>query len=165
MEDWSGAGAAGSSGWTVLSPLESWVGATLLETQLNAMVQPHELRNAALGAVVTVLLAFTVVSAVLGGAIAGYLQGVQPRRALKTGAISGVFASIPILLVLGLGFVLSLIQPTAVGVSGFLEILVVGIIVPLLVAWIVGLSALGGFLGAALRRELTAEPADAGTEV
>ncbi len=128
------------------------------------MAQPHELRNAAVGAVITVLLAFTVVSAVLGGAIAGYLQNVHPRRALKTGAISGLFAAIPILLLLGLGFVLSLIQPSAVGVSGFLELLVVGIIVPLLVAWIVGLSALGGVLGAALRRELIPEPGDDGAE-
>jgi len=129
------------------------------------MVFPHELRNAALGAVVTVLLAVTVFSALLGGAIAGYLQDVSPKRALKTGAISGLLASVPILLVLGIGLVLSLLQPSAVGVSGFLEILVVGIIFPLLIAWIVGLSALGGFLGAALRGELSAEPPAAKKEV
>jgi hypothetical protein len=121
------------------------------------MVESREWVNATIGAAVTVLLALTGFSALLGGGIAGYLQRVPPKRAVRTGAFSGVLASIPILLVLGLGVVLSVMQPSAFGVTGFVELLVVLVIFPLLIGWIVGLSALGGFLGAALRRELRGE--------
>lgn len=112
-----------------------------------------ELRNAAVGAVVTIVLSFTGFSAVLGGGIAGYLQAEPPRRGARVGAISGGIAVVPILLVLLAGFVLVLGQPSALGAGGVELAFVLLVLFPLLFAWIVGLSALGGYLGASLRPE------------
>jgi len=115
------------------------------------MVERTELKNAAIGAVVTIVLSFTGFSALLGGGIAGYLQRVPPKRGAKTGAISGGIAVVPILLVLGLGFWLFLLQPSALGISGGLELAIILLIMfPLLFGWIIGLSAVGGYVGAYL---------------
>lgn len=115
------------------------------------MVEQTERRNAAIGAVVTIALSFTGVSPLLGGGLAGYLQKVPPRRGAKTGAISGGIAVGPILLVLGLGFGLYLLQPSALGVPGGMGLAVILLVMfPLLFAWIIGLSALGGYVGSYL---------------
>ena len=118
------------------------------------MVERTELRNAAIGAVITIFLSFTGFSALLGGGVAGYLQQVPPKRGARTGAISGGIAAIPILLVLVLGFGLFLLQPSALGVPGGVELAIILLIMfPLLFAWIIGLSAAGGYVGAYLRAE------------
>ena len=122
-------------------------------------MQPSELRNAAIGAAVTVALSFTGLSAVLGGGIAGYLQHVSPRRGARTGAVSGGLAVVPIVLVLALGFVLAVLQPSAVGVTAPLELAIILLVLfPLLIAWIVELSAVGGYVGASLRSDRNAAP-------
>lgn len=115
------------------------------------MVERNELRNATIGAVVTIVLSFTGFSPLLGGGVAGYLQSVSPKRGAKTGAISGGIAVIPILLVLVLGFGLFLGQPSALGIPGGMEVIILLIMFLLLMAWIVGLSAVGGYLGSYLR--------------
>ena len=104
--------------------------------------------NAVIGAVVTVVLTFTAFSPILGGAVAGYLE---KRDGLRVGAISGAIAALPILLfsLLSMTF-LGLIALQAVGV--FLLVLFVAF--PLILLWVVGLSALGGVLGVYLAEEL-----------
>ena len=115
------------------------------------MVERTELKNAAIGAVVTIIFSFTGFSALLGGGVAGYLQKVPPKRGAKTGAISGGIAVVPILLLLGLGFGLFLLQPGALGVPGGIELAIILLVMfPLLFAWIIGLSAVGGYVGAYL---------------
>jgi len=112
----------------------------------------HTLRNAALGAVVTVLLSPTGFSALLGGGIAGYLQGEPPRRGARVGALSGGLASLPVVAVLLLGFGLAFLPTVRFGVPGGVELaIILFVMFPLLVLWTVGLSALGGYLGGALR--------------
>ena len=118
------------------------------------MVERTELRNAVIGAVVTIVLSFTGFSALLGGGIAGYLQGEPPRRGARVGALSGGVAVLPIVLVLVLGFVLYLGQPAALGVGGGLNLAIVMFVMfPLLFGWIIGLSEVGGYLGGYLRTE------------
>ena len=114
------------------------------------MVERNELRNAAIGAVVTILLSFTGFSALLGGGLTGYLQAVPPKRGARIGAISGGIAVIPILLLLVLGFLLYLGQPSALGIPGAMELVIILIMFPVLFAWIIGLSAVGGYAGAYL---------------
>ena len=114
------------------------------------MADRTELRNAAIGAVVTILLSFTGFSAILGGGLAGYLQAAPPRRGARVGAISGGIAVVPILLVLVVGFVLYFGQPSALAIPGAMEVAVILLVFPLLFAWIIGLSALGGYAGAYL---------------
>jgi hypothetical protein len=116
-------------------------------------MERNELRNAAIGAVVTIALSFTGFSALLGGAVAGYLQREPPKRGARVGALSGGIAVLPVLMVLALGFVLLLGQPTALGIPGAMELLIVLLIFPLSIAWIVGLSAVGGYVGAYLRTD------------
>jgi len=118
------------------------------------MVERTELRNAAIGAVVTIALSFTGFSALFGGGVAGYLQREPPKRGARVGAISGAIAIVPVLLVLLFGFVLILGQPSALGIPGGAELAIILLVMfPLLFAWIIGLSAVGGFLGAYVRSE------------
>jgi hypothetical protein len=112
------------------------------------------LKNAAIGAVVTVGLAPTGFSALLGGGIAGYLQRESPKRGARVGAISGGLASLPVVLVLLLGASLFLLPTTQFGVPGGLELVIILFVMfPLLFAWTIGLSAVGGYLGAYLRSD------------
>lgn len=107
--------------------------------------------NALLGALVSVVLSFLPFSPALGGAVAGYLEG---RDGLRVGAVSGVFASLPLfgvvvllgLVALGLGF-------ADLAVGGFL-LFVLGVFAVLfVVGYAVVLSALGGLVGVYLAEE------------
>lgn len=112
----------------------------------SAVDTSNTLLNAAIGAVATVGLSFTAVSPVIGGAIAAYLEGDD---GLRVGAISGVIALLPAVLVVLLGFVFFVGAGAAGGaVFVFLGVVLVG-------AWVVGLSVLGGYVGIYLREELS----------
>lgn len=116
------------------------------------MAEKGELRNAVIGAVVTIVLSFTGFSPLLGGGVAGYLQQASPKRGARVGAISGAIASIPIILLLVLGMVLFIGLPSALGIPGGVELVIILFVMfPLLFAWNIGLSAVGGYLGAYIR--------------
>jgi MFS family permease len=59
---------------------------------------PVLLVNALLGGVATVVFLFLPLSPVFGGAIAGYLQGPDRRTGLQAGAVAGVVALVPLVL-------------------------------------------------------------------
>jgi hypothetical protein len=100
----------------------------------------------------------------LVGGIAGYLQQVPPKRGAKTGAISGGIAVVPMLLVLGFGFLLFLSRPGALGVPGFVELaIILFVMFPLLFGWIIGLSAVGGYVGASLSSNAQSTSRETGT--
>ncbi|WP_338740076.1 DUF5518 domain-containing protein [Haloplanus salilacus] len=111
--------------------------------------------HALIGAVVTVVLSFIPFSPVLGGGVAAYLSEADANEGVRIGAISGVVASVPLLLFgLFLFLVLGVFTVSgpggggmAFGVGGLFFVLVAGVIA---VAYTVGLSALGGYLGAYL---------------
>ena len=112
--------------------------------------------NAVIGAVVTVVTTFIPFSPVLGGAVAGYLQQEDSSTALKVGALSGAIAVLPFLLVVV--FLTSTLPflPALFHVPGaFAGIVVVFVIFALLASavYVVGLSALGGYLGWYVERE------------
>ncbi|MFB6138318.1 MAG: DUF5518 domain-containing protein [Halobacteriaceae archaeon] len=112
--------------------------------------------NAFLGAVATVVLAFLPLSPVLGGALAGYLQG-EDAGAVRVGALSGALAAIPmagVFVLLGgvfaaLPFGVALLDgpvgPT--GAFSVLALLFAAAMFVFTVAYTVGLSALGGLVG------------------
>ena len=108
--------------------------------------ESNTLINGLIGAVVTVILSFTVVSPIVGGAVAGYLEKTD---GVRVGAISGVIAVLPLLLfgVLFLGLFTTGSMSVVFGLLVVLFVLVFGVI------WTVGLSALGGYLGVYLRDE------------
>jgi Kef-type K+ transport system membrane component KefB len=119
------------------------------------MADGDTLRNAVLGAAVTVVFSFTGFSPLLGGAVAGYLQRRDRREGARVGAISGALATIPFLLLVAVFF-------GAFGLllrgGGLLWMLVVlPLFLVLVAAWNVGLGAAGGYLGVYVQEELQDE--------
>ena len=110
--------------------------------------------NAIIGAVVTIVLSFTGISPVIGGAAAGYLQAGSRRSGAKVGALAGGIAFLPFL---GLVLLALLFIPVAgggFGMPGGIELLVIMFVLfPVFLGWNVGLGALGGYLGAYLRED------------
>lgn len=103
--------------------------------------------NAVIGAVASVVLSFLPFGIVLGGAIAGYLQG-EPNdyaEGAKVGALAGLLAFLP---VLGIIFLIGGALPffplefAALGLVVFLFVLLLGGV------YFIGGGALGGAVGA-----------------
>lgn len=112
---------------------------------------PNTLLNALIGAAVTVFVFFVPFSPVLGGAVAGYLQGGD---GVRVGAISGVFAAIPAALIFLLLFLVGIGLAVGPGRGAIFIVLAFLIVVAFLAAYMVGLSALGGVLGVYLKRDI-----------
>lgn len=105
--------------------------------------------NGAIGAIVGVVLFFLPFSTVLGGAVAGYLEGGDLRDGAVVGAVAGVVTLLPLLLVLAVVVsVLGFFEPLALPVAILATVLAVFALV-----YVVGLSVIGGLLGVFLRRE------------
>ncbi|MFC6719683.1 DUF5518 domain-containing protein [Natrialbaceae archaeon GCM10025810] len=114
------------------------------------MVRKRTLVNAVIGAAVSLLLSFIPFSTVLGGLVAGFLEGSDVGDGAAAGALSGAIAFLPmaafafaILAFVGVGVVAN-----AVPLSGLLAvILVVAFVTTMIFAYTVGLALLGGVLG------------------
>jgi len=125
--------------------------------------RPNTLVNALLGGIAAVVLAFLPFSTVLGGALAGYLQGPDTGEGLRVGALAGVVAVVPfaLLFVLFGGVMLAFVpfgmgmgMDPRVGVFGAFGVVLFLLFLLLGLVYTVGLAALGGVLGAYLNREL-----------
>lgn len=94
--------------------------------------------NAVIGAVVTLVLSFTGFSPIVGGGVAAWLQEGDKSESIRVGALSGVFALLPILMIFigGIGLY--------TGITVAIFAFVVGIVFA--AVFIVGLSSLGGYL-------------------
>lgn len=109
--------------------------------------------HALIGAVVTVVFSFIPFSPVLGGGVAAYLNDADTSDGVRIGALSGLIAAVPLLLFGLLAFAIfglfTVSGPgmngMALGLGGLFVLLLVGVVA---VAYTVGLSALGGYLGA-----------------
>ncbi|PSP54714.1 hypothetical protein BRC82_09270 [Halobacteriales archaeon QS_1_67_19] len=113
--------------------------------------EPSTLWNALVGAVVTVVTApLLPLAAIVGGGVAGYLQRGDLAAGAKVGAIAGAMAAVPAVLfawlVVGF-FLLGGASAFALG-SVFAVFVLVAV-----VGYLVGASALGGAVGAYVRRE------------
>ena len=114
------------------------------------MAEGDTLANALIGAVVAIVLAFLPLSPMLGGLVAGYLQGGDRGDGARVGAIAGVVTFVPVVgfgvLVFAFGaFYLAGGFPLHLGVVGIVLVLLFGLVVAGI--YTVGLSALGGWLG------------------
>lgn len=100
--------------------------------------------NALVGAIVTVVLSFVPFSPLLGGGLSGYLEG---RDGARIGLISGVFAAIPLFLLLAIvGGVIAVVPEVTPAVAGGV-VIVAAVVVVFLLVYTVGLSMLGGMVG------------------
>lgn len=111
------------------------------------------LLNAVVGAVAATVVSFVPLSPLLGGAIAGYLEGGDPNDGLRVGGIAGAIMLLPFALIamvvlffLGFGFGIST-SSLAFGV-----IALVGLLLGAL--YTVGLGVVGGYLGVYVKNEL-----------
>jgi hypothetical protein len=114
--------------------------------------------NALIGGVSSVLLGFLPFSPVLGGAIAGYLEGPDTNAGLRVGVIAGLVALVPFALLLFLfGGAFLAFTPmigSGGGMVGAFSLVALLFLVVFGALYTVGLSALGGILGAYLHREM-----------
>lgn len=114
--------------------------------------EPSTLLNALIGAVVTVVTApLLPFAAIFGGGVSGYLQRSSVENGAKVGALAGAMAALPAFLLVWLvvGFLLLGADPFFALTSLFALVVFVAVVGYLVVA-----GALGGALGAYLRREL-----------
>lgn len=113
---------------------------------------PNTTFNALIGSLVTVATVFFVpFSPVVGGGVAGFLEGGDTDSGLKVGTLSGLIAMIPLLLIVPLAlFFIPVIGPR--GAAGVLLLAAVAVV--FIGAYTVGCSALGGALGSYLKREI-----------
>lgn len=115
------------------------------------MDEGNTLRNAGIGAIVNVILSgFIPFAPAFGGLLAGYLQGGSRSEGIRVGAIAGALSLIPALL-LGALILFAFVPVMAGGAEGF-GIGAVGIVGTVVVGaiaalYLVGLSALGGWVG------------------
>ena len=118
------------------------------------------LLNAALGALVTVVLSGVVpVAPLVGGAVAGYLQGGDRGDGLRVGLVSGLVAVVPAALVFAFVFSALTAVLFSVGEPGipFAVGGLFAVVAVFVVATIVGLSALGGWVGNYVRYDTGVE--------
>jgi MFS family permease len=113
---------------------------------------PDALTDAIVGAAVTALTAFVPFSPVLGGGLAAYIHRGNRRAGAKVGGLSGLVASVPVVVLfvfLTVGFGLAAadlgLGLLAVAVGAALVAGLVGTVV-----YMVVLGAVGGYLGVAL---------------
>lgn len=114
--------------------------------------------NAIVGALISVVLTPAIpLAPVLGGAVAGYLEDERGSAGLRVGALSGVLAVVPLLLLfVVVGNLLFALFASVAGAPpglaelGGLVLVVAGFVA---VVYTIGLSALGGWLGGYIRDE------------
>ncbi len=116
----------------------------------------NTLVNALIGGAVAVILSGIPFSPVLGGGVAGYLEGGDYGTGATVGALAGVVAFLPFVAILGfLLLAVPLFPSPSVGIG----IGLLGIVVLLFAgAYTVGLSAVGGAVGIYVRRETSIGP-------
>jgi hypothetical protein len=120
------------------------------------MASGRTIINALIGAVVGIVLSFIPFSTIVGGAVAGFLEGPDERDGLLAGALAGVITFVPIaaIAVLAIGFIGFGMGVAAAPVEGFAFItFVILVAVSFALLYTVGLSLLGGYLGAYLAQE------------
>lgn len=112
---------------------------------------PNTLLNGVIGGLVGLLLSFIPFSTVLGGAVAGYLEGGDTAAGAKVGLIAGVVTLVPFLLLfvvfLGLVPVMGPEASFAIGLFGLFALLFGAV-------YVVGFSVVGGIVGVYLKEEL-----------
>ena len=114
---------------------------------------PNTLINGIFGGFVGVILSFLPFSTVIGGAVAGYLEGGSRMDGVRVGAIAGLVAAIPLLSVLA---VVSFFTPmVVVGQGGNIRVLAAaGFFLLFAGVYVFGFSILGGILGVYYREQV-----------
>jgi hypothetical protein len=131
------------------------VGYLLYRSRMRARTdskEPDSITLATIGAVVTIVTSFVPLSPILGGLVAGYLQDGDGVDGARTGAYAGLAAAVPFAL-LGLfllgGIAIATLELGLGGLGVFVGLALV-FSIGVSVAYLVGLSALGGYISVSL---------------
>jgi hypothetical protein len=115
----------------------------------TGIASPSVVGNAIVGAMVTIVASFVPFSPILGGAVSGYLDRGSDGSPVRAGGIAGLFATLPVIIVF------AVITWSLLGsATGLTTIVVASLVISLVISvvYMIGLSALGGYLGAELTR-------------
>ncbi|WP_139246831.1 DUF5518 domain-containing protein [Halogranum amylolyticum] len=106
--------------------------------------------HALLGAVVSVATSVIPFSPLLGGAVAGYLHNEGTDRGIQVGLVSGIIASLPLAAVFFLMFTIMSFGSLTTGefAGPMFVVIMIGVILLVAAVYILGLSAIGGYIGA-----------------
>jgi len=113
------------------------------------MAEGDTLLNAVIGGIASIVLSFIPLSPVLGGAIAGYLEGGDRNTGLRIGVYAGIVAAIPLaLFMIAAVAIFGSFLAIGPGGGGGATILIFFLVLVVFMAlYTVGLSAFGGWLG------------------
>ena len=113
------------------------------------MAEGDTLLNAVIGGIASIVLSFIPLSPVLGGAIAGYLEGGDRNTGLRIGVYAGIVAAVPLALFLVAAIAIfgSVLAIGPGGGEGAAILVVFLVVVVFMALYTVGLSAFGGWLG------------------
>jgi hypothetical protein len=117
----------------------------------NSTSTGNTLLNGLLGGIVGGILSFVPLSTVLGGGVAGYLEGGDYAAGAKVGAIAGLVAAVPFALVWWL--VVAVLSMVSIPLTGALWT-ATALVFLFAIVYVVGLSVLGGILGVYVRAEV-----------
>lgn len=112
--------------------------------------------HAIVGAIVGILLSFIPFSTVIGGAVAGFLEGPAHREGALAGALAGAITFLPVagIALLAFAFVGFGTAFAAFPIEGAVFLLVAVLFgFATILIYTVGLALVGGLLGAAIARE------------
>ena len=130
------------------------------EAATTEVQQPDSVTLAIVGAIVTVVTSFVPLSPILGGVVSGYLGGGEGTDGARVGAYAGLVAAVPfallVLFLLG-GFGIVAVE---LGLGGVAVVAALALVFSSLVGvgYLVGLSALGGYIGVSLAARATESP-------
>ena len=110
---------------------------------------PDTAANAIAGGVTSVVLSVVPFAPVLGGLVAGYLQGGSPREGMRIGAMAGAIAAIPLAVLFTFLLVGVVLVAGDLALGGTTLVVAVGLSVGLLgaIAYMIALGAVGGYVG------------------
>ena len=113
------------------------------------MAEGDTLLNAIIGGIASIVLSFIPLSPVLGGAVAGYLEGGDRSSGLRIGVYAGIIAAIPLALFLIAAITIfgSFLAIGPAGGEGAAILVVFLVVFVFMALYTVGLSAFGGWLG------------------
>lgn len=115
---------------------------------------PNTLLNALIGGIAGIVLSFIPFSTVLGGGIAGYLEGGDSAAGAKVGAIAGLVAFVPLVFILGIVLVfVPVVSGPSPGVQLALWVSIL-VIVLLVALYTIGLGIVGGILGVYVKEDV-----------
>lgn len=143
---WGGLGIILAGGTMILIGIAFGIGRRRID-RAGASADPPTLRaNALLGAFVTAITSFVPFSSILGGGVAGYLQTEDSWSGALVGAFAGILLALPLAIVAAM----ILFGLAIEGLPIFVLMGLIGLLFAL--AFTVGLSAIGGAVGAYIRR-------------